>query len=568
MAVVCASCSWRWLQGTAAADEEQLSGRRPTAFSLGHLQRSAAGPNLAVIRGQGVSASPPSPSSSSSLGASLQSQGVVQGSGNTWSRSLLTVALYRACLVRGVRRRAEPESRGLAECPPPVLYQQRWVQLAFLAMLALLSDLVCFSVAATPGVWKTTFNQDPATLIDIFLFTNVFSCFIEPYAINKFGLRIPIVAAACLMAVGCLFRSGLPFMGGEIPGYSTVVAGTMMVAVAQPFFQCTPPLLSATWFAPDERALSTAVAINFNQVGIATAFLAGGLVGGTTQGLQQYFCYISVAAIVVALGALFFFQERPPTPPSASELEKAEAQNSEGASQLKDSDYSFTEQAGELIRTPGFVPPLTAFVTSIAVTNVVGAFMDQKLEQVGFTDQNTVDFAGAGFELAIVVGGIILGGIVDRNKEYKAVTLACLSLTLVGVLLLGFDKLPRNLALVALLAIGGFAGPVQPINAELAVEVTFPADENAIEAVQQLCGNLVSALLVPLCEAAAEIIVPLPGVGSLRGDTVVLLALLSTVTVYFSTFSAPLRRTEVDKANCVIDEGEGASIVAKEELAG
>lgn len=493
----------------------------------------------------------------------------MQGSGNTWSRSLLTVALYRACLVRGVRRRAaEPESGGLAACPPPVLYQQRWVQLAFLAMMALLSDLVCFSVAATPAIWRTTFNQDPATLIDIFLFTNVFSCFIEPYAINKFGLRIPIVAAACLMAVGCLLRSGLPFLGGEIPAYSTVVAGTMMVAFAQPFFQCTPPLLSATWFAPDERALATATAINFNQVGIATAFLAGGLVGGTTQGLQQYFFYISVAAIVVALSAFFFFQERPPTPPSASELEKAEAKGSKEEGQLeKDADYSFTEQAGELIRTPGFVPPLTAFVTSIAVTNVVGAFMDAKLEQVGFTDQNSIDFAGAGFELAIVIGGIILGGIVDRNKEYKAVTLACLSLTLVGVLLLGFDKLPRNLALVALLAIGGFAGPVQPINAELAVEVTFPADENAIEAVQQLCGNLVSALLLPVCEAAAEIIVPLPGVGSLRGDTLVLLALLGTVTVYFSTFSATLRRTEVDKANCVIDEGKGVSIVAKEELA-
>lgn len=496
----------------------------------------------------------------------------MQGSESTWSRSLLTVALYRACLVRGVRRRAEPEGVEL-QCPPPVLYEQRWIQLAFLATLALLSDLVCFSVAATPAVWKTTFNQDPATLIDIFLFTNVFSCFIEPYAINKFGLRIPIVAAACLMAIGCLFRSGLPFSGGEIPEYSTVVAGTMLVAVAQPFFQCTPPLLSATWFAPDERALSTAVAINFNQVGIATAFLAGGLVGGTTQGLQQYFCYISIAAIAVALAAFFFFQERPPTPPSASELEKelekASAKAAEGDSQQdKKEDYSFTEQAGELLRTPGFVPPLAAFVTSIAVTNVVGAFMDQKLEQVGFTDQTSIDFLGAGFEIAIVIGGIILGGIVDRNKEYKAVTLACLSLTLVGVLLLGVDKIPRNLALVALLAIGAFAGPVQPINAELAVEVTFPADENAIEAVQQLCGNLVSALLVPLCESAAEIVVPVPGVGNLRGDTVVLLTLLTTVTVYFSTFSARLRRTEVDQANCMVNEGEGVSLVTKEELAG
>ena len=33
-------------------------------------------------------------------------------------------------------------------------------------------------------------------------------------------------------------------------------------------------------------------------------------------------------------------------------------------------------EAKRLLATPGFIPPLLAFVTSIAVTNVVGAFMD------------------------------------------------------------------------------------------------------------------------------------------------------------------------------------------------
>jgi hypothetical protein len=31
--------------------------------------------------------------------------------------------------------------------------------------------------------------------------------------------------------------------------------GTVLVGAAQPFFQCTPTLLSATWFGKDERAL-------------------------------------------------------------------------------------------------------------------------------------------------------------------------------------------------------------------------------------------------------------------------------------------------------------------------
>ncbi|CAJ1346454.1 unnamed protein product [Effrenium voratum] len=467
-------------------------------------------------------------------------------------RALSWMGLPWVCQRNSVARHAEPAA--VENCPPPVLYTQRWVQLAFLALLALVSDLVCFSVAATPATWTKVFGQDPASLIDIFLFTNVFACFLEPYVIRKFGLRIPIVGAAVLMAVGCWLRSGIPFSGEELPGYSTVVAGTMLVAVAQPFFQCTPPLLSATWFAPDERALSTAVAINFNQVGIATAFVAGGAFGGSEAGLKAF--------------GPFGMRK------SASELEKMLAAKQSGTLKSKDAKEkkkdvpadTFLREARRLVATPGFIPPLAAFVTSIAVTNVVGAFMDlvrappkssvlgqtneglkrkprQKLQRAGFNDQMEVDLAGAGFEIAIVCGA------------QASVTLWCLGATLLGVLLLGMESMPRSLALVALLAIGSFAGPVQPINAELAVEVTYPCDENAIEAVQQLCGNLVSALLVPICEWAAENKVTVPGFsGYLRGDTLLLLAILVVVSVYFSTFSAPLRRTEVDSANCLTEE--------------
>eukprot|EP00913_Durusdinium_trenchii_P012338 g11582.t1 len=319
----------------------------------------------------------------------------------------------------------------------------------------------------------------------------------------------------------------------------------------------------------EERALSTAVAINFNQVGIATAFLAGGAFGGSEAGLKDYFVIITIASTVVAAASLLFFQEKPPTPPSASELEKLLAEKQSGA--LKEGQsyagdeakaITFLDEARRLLATPGFVPPLLAFVTSIAVTNVVGAFMDLKLQRVGFSDQMEVDLAGAGFEVAIVIGGIILGGLVDRNKQYKSVTLWCLAATLVGVLLLGLEFLPRTL-----LAIGSFAGPVQPINAELAVEVTYPCDENAIEAVQQLCGNLVSALLVPICEWAAENKLTIPGVDAyLRGDTLLLLAILVVVSVYFSTFDAPLRRTEVDQGNCVTDDGETPVLRPRAEL--
>ena len=69
------------------------------------------------------------------------------------------------------------------------LYDERWLQLGYLSLLALLSDWVCFSVAAAPETWEATYAHDPATLIDIFLFTNVFFCLVEPVLVRRFGLR-------------------------------------------------------------------------------------------------------------------------------------------------------------------------------------------------------------------------------------------------------------------------------------------------------------------------------------------------------------------------------------------
>lgn len=43
-------------------------------------------------------------------------------------------------------------------------------------------------------------------------------------------------------------------------------AGTLLVGAAQPFFRCSPALLSATWFGAQERTTATSTALNFNQV--------------------------------------------------------------------------------------------------------------------------------------------------------------------------------------------------------------------------------------------------------------------------------------------------------------
>lgn len=408
-------------------------------------------------------------------------------------------------------------------------------------------------------------------LIDIFLFMNVLSCLMVTDAVARFGLQKCTKASSLLMAVGCWLRSGLgivtvvcevlgirerfsSFLNTEIfgtplfglPPYPVVVIGTLMVGMAQPFFQCTPPLLSAQWFPSNERATSSAVALNFNQVGIATAFVVGGIMADGYDGLNRYFALIAAISTVVSIGTYLQFQSLPPIPPSASELSKVQSCHR---------DPPFHVSVRTFFSTPGFGRPLAAFICSIAITNVVGAFIDEVLERGGITDTKMIGWTGCGFEMAIVLGGIVLGRYVDRTKEYKRVTLACIGLSLVLILPLGLTdhKLGNEpvLLVISLLLLGFFVGPVQPINAELAVDVTYPGDETAVESVQQFGGNFCSALLVPLAGKAAKLDYQLfPHVSILesdiRGDVIFMMVLSLATYLYYRGFDAQLRRSMMD----------------------
>jgi FLVCR family feline leukemia virus subgroup C receptor-related protein len=69
--------------------------------------------------------------------------------------------------------------------------------------------------------------------------------------------------------------------------------------------------------------------------------------------------------------------------------------------------------------------------------------------------------------------------------------------------------------------------------------------------VQQIGGNLVSALLVPIVEIASrqdyQILPGIPKLSSdIRGDVVMLMIMTLVTSSYFSTFNSQLRRSMAD----------------------
>lgn len=208
------------------------------------------------------------------------------------------------------------------------VYSHRFVNLALLSALNFLSDWQCFSFAPIHSLAEEQFEGlQPETLVSIFLLSNFMATLIEPKIVQWFGLRGCVTLGSMFLAIGSLVKSGIPFFGVNYTNRTMIRLGTILIGLSQPMYQCTPALLSSTWFPHDERTIATAIALNSNQLGIGASFAMGALIVDRASDVPQYFAFLGVLSFLLFLGVLFEFEEAPPSPPShaaAAAVEKRE----------------------------------------------------------------------------------------------------------------------------------------------------------------------------------------------------------------------------------------------------
>jgi len=202
------------------------------------------------------------------------------------------------------------------------VYPQRWLMLMYMSVLNLLSDWTCYSVAPISILTSQAFGEiNPEQLVVVFLGANAVATACEPIILSRLGLRRTVLFGALLLMLGSIVKSGgLPpivqptLTKGQ--GEWRVYIGFFLVGLSQPLYQCTPALLSASWFPESERTMATGVALNANQLGIGFAFIFGTLLVATSDDIVQYFGLLSFISTITFLGCLFQFDDAPPTPPS------------------------------------------------------------------------------------------------------------------------------------------------------------------------------------------------------------------------------------------------------------
>jgi len=204
----------------------------------------------------------------------------------------------------------------------PFVFDFLFVVKQYMSVLNLLSDWTCYSVAPIAVLTEEAFgNINPEELVVVFLCANGIATACEPIILSRLGLRRTVLFGALLLMIGSIIKSGgmPPIIQADLQkghGEWRVYLGFFLVGLSQPLYQCTPALLSASWFPERERTMATGVALNANQLGIGFAFIFGTLLVSESDDIPKYFGLLSIISTITFLGTLIQFDDAPPTPPS------------------------------------------------------------------------------------------------------------------------------------------------------------------------------------------------------------------------------------------------------------
>ncbi|EQC37890.1 hypothetical protein SDRG_04911 [Saprolegnia diclina VS20] len=363
----------------------------------------------------------------------------------------------------------------------------KWVMVGLLSLLSGLNQAICYSYAPIAKMAEASWDYgvESTTLITIYFIVYLPFAFVGSWVMDKKGLRYGVLLGAILQAVGASIRY-LATAGHVDSSFQVLflVLGQTLAAMAMPFMVNSPPMLSALWFPPSQRAAATSIAVNCNQLGIAVVYLLTPFLVHSPDDVAPWSGVIALLALLSTALACCFFQRSPLFVASSTSYD--------------------AKQWVAAFHHDGF--GLTVLVFSIAETviNVLSSMLTHILNVDGFS-KTQEGLIGAAFIVSALFGGQCLSAYVDATKAHKKALTVCLVLTAIALLLFELvltasDVLPNHVVwtLVCLMAAGLFLGPLQPISLELGVECAHPTTEATVAALQQLCGNLLSAIAVPL----------------------------------------------------------------------
>ncbi|CAL8389219.1 unnamed protein product [Gadus morhua 'NCC'] len=391
------------------------------------------------------------------------------------------------------------------------VYGRRWLVLTFFSLLGFLQGMVwnSWGPIQNSAIRAFGFNKSDIAVLVLWGPVGYIPWLLFMWLMDNKGLRVSLLLSAFLMLLGSALRS-VP-LEEELLRRWLIHGGQLLNGLAGPTVMSAGPLLSTTWFAPDQRATATAVATLVPYLGSAASFLLGPLLvpapndsmpttargasGGTPHDLFirdriQLLMYSEFGAVAVLFGAvLLYFPSRPPMPPSVA-----------AASQR----LSYRSSIIRLLSNGRFLMIAVAYAVPLGVVAGWSGVLDMILTPAKVSQ---VDAGWIGFWS--IVGGCVFGVAMARFADsIRGMLKLILVLMLAGASLSAtwftltcltrLTHLPSTAATLytSCILVGIFINSSVPMFFELFIETVYPVPEGITCGVVTFLGNLVMGLLL------------------------------------------------------------------------
>uniref|UniRef100_A0A8C4T0Y9 Solute carrier family 49 member 4 n=1 Tax=Erpetoichthys calabaricus TaxID=27687 RepID=A0A8C4T0Y9_ERPCA len=387
------------------------------------------------------------------------------------------------------------------------VYSRRWLVLALFSFLGFMQGMVWNTWGPIQNSAKSAYgftNMDVAWLV-LWGPIGYIPWLFFMWLMDKKGLRVTMLLSAFSMVLGTGLRS-LPLADVGVKKW-LIHAGQLLNGLAGPTVMSAPPLLSTTWFAPDQRATATAVACLLNYLGSACSFLIGPLIvpapNGTTllngfvdknvdhiRDRIQIVLYAEFGFVSLLFAAVVaYFPSRPPLPPSIA-----------AASQR----LSYRSSICRLLSNFRFLMIALAYSVPLGMCAGWSGVLDMILTPFHVSQ---VDAGWIGFWSIVggCVGGIAMARFADSIRGvlklilllmFAGATLASAWFSL--TCLSNVTHLPLTTATLftSCILVGIFLNSSVPIFFELFVETVYPVPEGITCGVVTFLSNLFMGLLL------------------------------------------------------------------------
>jgi MFS family permease len=362
--------------------------------------------------------------------------------------------------------------------------RRRWAVLAVYMVVNLAIQVQWLALAPVSraaerfyaGQLSSVLNVDALALSYLLVF--LVACVPASYVIDTYGIRFGIGIGAALAGAGALVK------GIFAAHFGAVLAGQLLLAIAQPFVINAATALAARWFPLRERGLANGLAALAQYVGIVVAMIVGPLVvvGDADSpryghGVDTLLLAYGIATAAAAAGALLLIPERPAHPVEGGEERIGSLAGIR--SLLRGRDYRIL---------------LVLFTAGLGMFNALSSMVDSIAAHIGVSDSDGL--IGTYLMVGGILGALVLPIASDAVGRRRPFLVLCMAGMVPGVAGLAFAGAiggsaagAYTVAKIAAGVLGFFVMSAGPIGFQYAAEIGRPAPESTSQGLLLLVGQ-------------------------------------------------------------------------------